>query len=64
MDFALTEVAYAIVRILARYPTMKLPPGEAVELAGVEKQKVTLVLQIQEGCKVQLSDNTSAEEQN
>ena len=54
MDFALTEAAYTIVRILQRYPTIKLPEGETVELTGVEKQTVTLVLQIKEGCKVEL----------
>ena len=54
VDFALTEAAYTIVRILQRYPTIKLPEGETVELTGVEKQTVTLVLQIKEGCKVEL----------
>lgn len=54
MDFALTEAAYAIVRILQRYPTVKLPEGEAVEITGFEKQTVTLVLQAKEGCKVEL----------
>ncbi|KAN0081841.1 Cytochrome P450 [Elaphomyces granulatus] len=54
MDFALTEAAYTIVRILQRYPTIKLPEGETVELTGVEKQTVTLVLQIKQGCKVEL----------
>lgn len=54
MDFALTEAAYAIVRIFQRYPTIKLPEGEKVELVGVEKQSMTLVLQITEGCKVEL----------
>ncbi|KAN0081872.1 hypothetical protein V8E54_003170 [Elaphomyces granulatus] len=54
VDFALTEAAYTIVRILQRYPNIKLPEGETVELTGVEKQTVTLVLQIQQGCKVEL----------
>ncbi|KAI0400446.1 cytochrome P450 alkane hydroxylase [Xylaria palmicola] len=54
MDFALTEAAYIIVRILQRYPKVALPEGEKVELVGVEKQTVTLVLQIAEGCKVDL----------
>ena len=55
MDFALTEAAYAVVRIFQRYSTIRLPQGEAVELVGVEKQTVTLVLQITEGCKIDLS---------
>lgn len=54
MDFALTEVGYAVVRIFQRYPSIKLPVGEKVELVGVEKQTVTLVLQITDGCKVEL----------
>jgi hypothetical protein len=54
VDFALTEAAHTVVRILQRYPTIKLPPGEEVVLAGVEKQKTTLVLQITDGCRVQL----------
>ena len=53
MDFALTEAAYAIVRILQRYPTITLPEGETVEITGTEKQMVTLVLQIKNGCKVE-----------
>ncbi|KAI0868246.1 cytochrome P450 alkane hydroxylase [Hypoxylon argillaceum] len=54
MDFALTEAAYVITRIFQRYPKIKLPEGEKVELIGVEKQVTTLVLQIAEGCKVEL----------
>ncbi len=54
VDFAQTEAAYAIVRIFQRYPNIELPEGETVESVGVEKQTVTLVLQISEGCKVAL----------
>ncbi|KAI0904414.1 cytochrome P450 alkane hydroxylase [Ustulina deusta] len=54
MDFALTEAAYIITRILQRYPKIVLPDGEKVELVGVEKQTTTLVLKIGEGCKVEL----------
>jgi hypothetical protein len=54
VDFALTEAAYTIVRILQRYPKVTLPKGEKVELVGVEKQATTLVLKIAEGCKVEL----------
>lgn len=53
-NFALTEAAYVITRILQRYPKVGLPEGEKVELVGVEKQITTLVLQIAEGCKVEL----------
>lgn len=54
MDFAITEVAYTIVRILQRFPSIGLPEGETIEVIGTEKQMVTLVLQIKEGCKVKL----------
>lgn len=54
MDFALTEAAFTVVRILQRYPHIELPAGEKMELTGVEKQTTTLVLQITEGCKVAL----------
>lgn len=54
MDFGLTEAAYTVVRLLQRFPLMRLPPGEKVELVGVEKQKMTLVVAITEGCKVEL----------
>ncbi|EXJ79312.1 hypothetical protein A1O3_08814 [Capronia epimyces CBS 606.96] len=54
MDFALTEAAYTIVRLIQRFPVIKLPPTEIVELTGVEKQTMTLVMFIAEGCKVEL----------
>ncbi|KAF2280400.1 cytochrome P450 alkane hydroxylase [Westerdykella ornata] len=54
MDFALTEAAYTVVRLLQRFQTIKLPEGEVVELVGVEKQTATLVISITEGCKVDI----------
>jgi hypothetical protein len=54
VDFAETEAAYTIVRLIQRFPEMKLPPNEIVELTGVEKQTMTLVMFITEGCKVQI----------
>jgi hypothetical protein len=54
VDFAQTEAAYVIVRIFQRYPNIRLPEGETVEVVGVEKQTMTLVLQISGGCKVDL----------
>lgn len=54
VDLALTEAAYTIVRIVQRFPTIKLPKGEVVDLMGVEKQTMTLVMSITEGCKVRL----------
>jgi uncharacterized protein YaaQ len=54
VDFALTEAAYTIVRLVQSFQTIKLPEGETPELVGVEKQVVTLVLSIKEGCKVEM----------
>jgi hypothetical protein len=54
VDFALTEAAYVVVRIIQRFQTIKLPENATVELTGVEKQTMTLVLSITEGCKVEL----------
>jgi hypothetical protein len=51
----MTELAYAVVRLVQTFPTMSLPPDEKLELLGVEKQTMTLVLSIMEGCKVKLS---------
>lgn len=55
-DFGLTEAAYAVVRLIRQYPQITLPPGEKVELVGVEKQTMTLVLSVTEGCKVYLGE--------
>ncbi|RYO78591.1 hypothetical protein DL766_009257 [Monosporascus sp. MC13-8B] len=54
MDFALTEVAYTIVRMLQRYPIIKLLKGERVDVVVAEKQTMTPVIHITEGCKVEL----------
>jgi hypothetical protein len=54
VDFALTEAAYTIVRLIQRFGTIRLPQNEMVELTGVEKQTMTLVMSITDGCKVEL----------
>ncbi|OAL44042.1 cytochrome P450 alkane hydroxylase, partial [Pyrenochaeta sp. DS3sAY3a] len=54
LDFALTEAAYTTVRILQRFHKISLPEGEIVEPVGVEKQTMTLVISIKDGCKVQI----------
>ena len=54
VDFALTEAAYTVVRILQQFSQIRLPMGSSPELIGVEKQAMTLVLSIAEGCKVEL----------
>lgn len=54
MDFALTEAAYTVFRILQTFPNIAIPSGEKVELVGVEKQTITLVISIAEGCHVRI----------
>jgi hypothetical protein len=54
VDFALTEAAYAIVKTFQKYPTISLPEGERVEPVGVEKQSMTMVIKVTDGCKVNL----------
>lgn len=57
VNFALTEAAYRVVRIIQRFQTIKLPDGVPIELTGVEKQTITLVVSITEGCGVELREN-------
>lgn len=54
MDFGLTEAAYTVVRLLQKFPGLSLPPEEKVELLGVEKQTMTLVMSSTNGCHVDL----------
>lgn len=54
MDFGFYEAAYVIIRLLQRFPDIRLPMGEKVELVGVEKQTMTLVVSVTEGCRVQI----------
>jgi hypothetical protein len=61
VDFAITEAAYAVVRILQQYPDIALPFGEKVELTGVEKQTMTLVVSITERCRVQINGRSGNE---
>lgn len=55
MDFALTEAAYTVLRLLLHFPTIRAPAGQKAEITGVEKQTLTLVLQSAEGCVVNLA---------
>lgn len=55
MDFALTEAAYVVVRLIQSFENIRLPAGEPVELIGVEKQVTTLVVSIKEGCRVEVT---------
>ncbi|KAI4200693.1 MAG: hypothetical protein LQ348_001732 [Seirophora lacunosa] len=55
VDFGLNEAAYTVVRLIQRFSTIQLPPDGKVEIVGVEKQTMTLVLSITEGCNVEIS---------
>ena len=59
-DYALTEAAYTVVRLLHRFPTIRLPVGQKVDIVGVEKQKMTLVLSSTEGCVVDFGGSEEA----
>ena len=53
-EFSLTEAAYTITCLIQKFPRMRLPPEEKVEVIGAEKQATALVLSIKNGCKIQL----------
>jgi len=53
-DYALMESSYAIIRILQRYPGIRLPPGVPNESTGKERQHLGIVLTSAEGTKVML----------
>ena len=55
VDFALTEAAYIVVRILLKFPMIRLPKGQKVEIIGAEKQTLTLVLSSTQGCMVEMA---------
>ena len=54
--FALVEASYTIVRLLQKYPTIKMTEDQAYERTGSESQKMTLVMSIADGCVLQLSE--------
>lgn len=54
MDFALTEAAYTVVRILQEFAFVKIPNDEPAEMLGLEKQALTLTMSIGQGCRVVL----------
>jgi hypothetical protein len=55
VDFAMTEAAYTIVRILQRFPNIEKPHDEPYEKIGKEQQTMTMVVSITKGCRVQCS---------
>ncbi|KAI1469085.1 cytochrome P450 monooxygenase [Daldinia caldariorum] len=56
MDFSLTGGAYTIVRILQRFPFIKLPVGERIQVSGKERQMAAVSLKPADGCKVDLGN--------
>ncbi|KAM3065257.1 hypothetical protein ACMFMG_004357 [Clarireedia jacksonii] len=56
MDFAMTEAAYVVVKLLQRYSNITLPPHEKVVKTGQEKQEITLVIAPEEGCRLVFDD--------
>jgi cytochrome P450 len=57
-DFALTEAAYAVARIIQVWPKIEVHEEAAQESEvriGEEKQRLTLVVSSADGCKVKLS---------
>lgn len=50
VDFAMTEAAYVVFRVLQAF-SISLPPGGR---EGSDKHKVALVMSIADGCVVQL----------
>lgn len=55
-DFALMEVSYTIVRLLQTFADIKLPEREPIEPAGLERQRLTLVLSSADGCRVHIKN--------
>ncbi|KAK1833523.1 cytochrome P450, partial [Podospora conica] len=51
-DFARMEVAYAVVRLVQEFVGIEMPEGEVVEAVGRERQRLTLVLSCEDGCRV------------
>lgn len=52
VNFAMVEVAYAVVAILRRFPAISLPHSEGVMKTGKEAQIVTITLAPAEGCRI------------
>lgn len=48
----MTEAAYSVVRILQRFPVIELPADEVVKKTGKERQTITIVLSVGDGCRV------------
>lgn len=58
-DFALIEASYMIVRLLQKYPIIKMTEHQAYQKPGSESQKMTLVMSVGDGCVLHLSEEQS-----
>ena len=56
VDFAMTEAAYTVVRLLQRFPVLDKPDDEVEARTGKEQQTMTLVLAITNGCRVRFAN--------
>jgi hypothetical protein len=56
VDFAMTEAAYTVVRLLQRFSVLEKPDDEGEERTGREQQTMTLVLAITNGCRVRFAN--------
>lgn len=54
-EFALMEASCGIIRIIQKFPDLRLPPGIPQVPTGQERQSLTIVVSSAEGCKVMLS---------
>ncbi|KAK1673931.1 cytochrome P450 [Colletotrichum godetiae] len=53
-DYAIMEASYAIVRMLQKFPGIRLPPGVPNEPVGMKRQHLGIVLTSAEGAQVLL----------
>jgi hypothetical protein len=56
VDFAMTEAAYTVVRLLQRFSVLEKPDDEVEVRTGKEQQTMTLVLAITKGCRVRFAN--------
>lgn len=49
------EVSYAVARLIQVYPYVELPDTETRLKVGTERQRLTLVVASDDGCRVRLN---------
>lgn len=54
-EFAMLEVSYAVARLIQVYPYVELPDTEPRLKVGTERQRLTLVVASDDGCRVRLT---------